>query len=153
MAKQHVGMIMKEVIAKQNTHCYRQKRFSPFSPQKSLSCWCYTKNIIFATVLNFTWLEIRYFKVVVPFTIMCGIWALFGCERSDAYRACADRVSHRGPDCTRFETFEKIRGTLAFHRLRVVGQDSSGMQVGGTKNRGWFDRGCSVKVKTKLDKH
>ena len=60
---------------------------------------------------------------------MCGIWAVFGFPDYSKYIPYAMYIAGRGPDCFRMETLPYFKDCcLAFHRLAIVGDRSSGMQ-------------------------
>jgi asparagine synthase (glutamine-hydrolysing) len=60
---------------------------------------------------------------------MCGIWGIFGSEQDvhEQVPSCF-QISHRGPDCFRFENVNHYANcAFGFHRLAIV-DDLNGMQ-------------------------
>ncbi|RXM29193.1 Asparagine synthetase [glutamine-hydrolyzing] [Acipenser ruthenus] len=55
---------------------------------------------------------------------MCGIWALFGCDKSfDVQCSNIMKVAHRGPDAFRFGNVDGFtKCWFGFHRLAIVDQ-------------------------------
>lgn len=60
---------------------------------------------------------------MITYTIMCGIWAVFGLDKDLVNHLGPNfsKISHRGPDALRVEFNSKIKnGLLGFHRLAIV---------------------------------
>jgi asparagine synthase (glutamine-hydrolysing) len=60
---------------------------------------------------------------------MCGIWGIFGCQGPlhEQVETCF-KISHRGPDCFRFENVNAYKNCgFGFHRLAIL-DDMNGMQ-------------------------